>query len=355
MRHSRVMTSVFVSLAVLMGTAAPARAQFYQQQNLISDATVPGTIPDLKLVNAWGLTSSATSPWWISDNQTGFSTIFNAQTGQLAAISPVAVPSAPTGVVFSGGTSFKLNQLQIVFMFASEDGTISGWTGGPAATVVINRSTSGAIFKGLAIGKNGAADMIYATNFHAGVVEAYDSTLPQTPSFTFTDSNVPAGYAPFGIQNINGTLYVTFALQDENAEDDVPGVGHGFVDAFDTAGQLLQRIASGQILNSPWGLALAPDGFGEFGGDLLVGNFGDGRIHAFDITDLKGNGEAKHKGQLHSSDGMPLVIDGLWALEFGNGAAAGPKTTLFFTAGPSDEQHGLFGSITAAVPPGQNP
>src|SRR5262249_18592512 len=153
----------------------------------------------------------------------------------------------------------------------------------------------------------------------------------------FVDPDIPSGFAPFGIQNIDGTLYVTYAKQDDDAEDDVPGVGLGYVDQYDTAGNLLRRVASKGPLNAPWGLALAPADFGAFSNMLLVGNFGDGKIHAYDVNDTKGNGEAKLRGQLHSADGQPIKIDGLWALQFGNGGSAGPKTTLYFTAGPNDE------------------
>ncbi len=181
--------------------------------------------------------------------------------------------------------------------------------------------------------------------------------LPCTCPAHSSDPKLPKGYAPFGIRNINGTIYVTYALQDEDAEDDVPGMGHGFVNAFDTAGTLLRRVASRGTLNSPWGLALAPGDFGKFSGNLLIGNFGDGRIHAYELPGTRsrgesdeeddglGNGEYRHRGMLHSAGGPPLEIDGLWGLSFGNGGTAGPTKELFFTAGPQDESHGLFGSI----------
>jgi uncharacterized protein (TIGR03118 family) len=169
----------------------------------------------------------------------------------------------------------------------------------------------------------------------------------------FIDPSIPEGYAPFGIQNLGNTIYVTSALQDAEAHDDVPGEGHGYVNAFDTGGNFLQRVASQGQLNSPWGLAMAPAGFGKFSGDLLVGNFGNGRIHGFN-PQLDGHGEFTLDGPLHSTAGRPIEIDGLWALAFGNGAAAGPRTTLFFTAGPFGEEHGLFGSLVLAGPPGHD-
>lgn len=167
----------------------------------------------------------------------------------------------------------------------------------------------------------------------------------------FVDADIPPRYAPFGIRNLGDVIYVTYALQDEDQEDDVPGKGHGFVNAFDTEGNLLRRVASRGTLNSPWGLALAPADFGKFSDDLLIGNFGDGRIHAYDTRHLKGKGKLKHRGVLRSADGKPLEIEGLWALAFGNGAAAGPTNTLFFTAGPADEEHGLFGSLVVTSKP----
>jgi len=181
-------------------------------------------------------------------------------------------------------------------------------------------------------------------------VDVFDAAFHPVPG-GFSDGALPPGYAPFGIRNLGGTIYVTYALQDADAHDDVAGVGHGFVDAFDTQGNLLRRVASRGRLNSPWGLAVAPSDFGEFSGNLLVGNFGDGHINAFDLGRFEGTGELVQRGQLHAADGRPLTIDGLWALAFGNGAAAGPTNALFFTAGPLGEQHGLFGKVVTSTVP----
>jgi uncharacterized protein (TIGR03118 family) len=207
------------------------------------------------------------------------------------------------------------------------------------------------VYKGVAIAATANGDRLYATNFRAGTVDVFDGSWTKRPA-AFSDPAIPAGFAPFGIQNIGGIIYVTYAKQDSDKHDDVAGVGNGFVNAFTTDGTLIRRVVSGQTLNSPWGLAMAPADFGKFSGNLLVGNFGDGRIQAFDVSDSRGNGEAKFRGFLHGADGPQLRIDGLWALQFGNGAAAGPKTTLFFTAGPQEESHGLFGSLVATTPPG---
>jgi uncharacterized protein (TIGR03118 family) len=363
-------TLVVASLAApAAGSGLRGPSQFYAQHNILSD--IPGLADhtDSNLVNAWGLVSGPTTPWWIADNGTGKSTLYNVATDAIPAV--FTVPGAggaqgnPTGIVFNGGTGFVVNngvgsQSAARFIFASEDGTISAFKGAPIVTVVPNPQAAahGAIYKGLAIDSATAGQLLYATDFHNGKVDVFDTSFHLvTLSGNFTDPNLPAGFAPFGIQNIGGTLYVTYALQDEDAEDDVAGPGNGFVDAYDLNGNLIQRVASAGELNSPWGLALAPEGFGRFSGDLLVGNFGDGRIHAFDPTTLTSDGEFEAVGLLHSAAGRPIQIDGLWALQFGHGTNAvganGLTTTLFFTAGPSDEDHGLFGSIVLTEPPGR--
>src|SRR6266851_4920919 len=344
--------SAVVSLAVvlILGSVQPAVAQFYTQRNLVSDGAVPADLVDTDVVNAWGLVSGPTTPWWISDNGTGLTTLYNVGTGTIT--TTFTVPGAggqqgtPTGVVFNGGPGFVVNNglgsSPARFIFASEDGTISAFRGAPIV-IVVPKSGSGAVYKGIAIDSATAGTLLYATNFHAGTVDVFDSTFtPLQMPGAFVDPDLPPGYAPFGIQNLDGTIYVTYALQDANKHDDVAGQGHGFVDAFDTLGNLLRRVASKGQLDSPWGLALAPADFGRFSNHLLVGNFGNGRIHAFDPANLTGQGEFQARGPLHSADGPPIAIDGLWALSFGKGAANnanGPTNTLFFTAGPFDESH----------------
>ena len=362
-------TLVVASLAAPASSGLRGPSQFYAQHNILSD--IPGLADhtDSNLVNAWGLVSGPTTPWWIADNGTGKSTLYNVAADAIPAV--FTVPGAggaqgnPTGIVFNGGTGFVVDNgvgspSAARFIFASEDGTISAFKGAPIVTVVPNPQAAahGAIYKGLAIDSATAGQLLYATDFHNGKVDVFDTSFHLvTLSGNFTDPNLPAGFAPFGIQNIGGTLYVTYALQDEDAEDDVAGPGNGFVDAYDLNGNLIQRVASAGELNSPWGLALAPEGFGRFSGDLLVGNFGDGRIHAFDPTTLTLDGEFEAVGLLHSAAGKPIQIEGLWALQFGHGTTAvganGLTTTLFFTAGPSDEDHGLFGSIVLTEPPGR--
>jgi uncharacterized protein (TIGR03118 family) len=348
---------------------APGPSQFYLQHNLISDGFVPADHTDSNLVNAWGLVAGPTTPWWTADNGTGKTTLFNVGTSTI--VTEFTVPGAggeqgnPTGLVFNGGTGFVVNNgvgspSAARFIFSSEDGTISAFKGAPIVTVVPNAEAPehGAIYKGLAIDSATAGQFLYATDFHNGKVDIFDSSFHAvTIPGSFTDPNLPAGFAPFGIQNINGTIYVTYALQDEDQEDDVAGPGNGYVDAYDTFGNLIRRVASAGELNSPWGLALAHENFGRFSGDLLIGNFGDGRIHAFDPTELTEDGEFEPVGLLHSASGKPVEIDGLWALQFGHGtsstSANGLTNTLFFTAGPADEEHGLFGSLVNVPPPGR--
>jgi uncharacterized protein (TIGR03118 family) len=367
MRVNILSAIVVLSVVLGLGGMRPAAAQFYAQHNLVSDDVnvVPADLGDQDLVNAWGLVAgpgTPGTPWWVANNGTATSTLYNGTTGAKVALT-VTVPgamgqqSAPTGLVFNGGTGFDVTDSAGTsparFIFASEDGTISGFKGGTLAILAVDNSASGAVYKGLAIDDPTAGNFLYATNFHAGTIDVFDRAFnPVVIPGGFTDPNLPNGYAPFGIRSLGGVIYVTYALQDAAKHDDVPGQGHGYVDAFDPAGKLLRRVASKGQLNSPWGLALAPDAFGTFSNDLLIGNFGNGRIHAFDPTRFTGTGEFQSRGPLHSADGPPIAIDGLWSLAFGNGGNAGPTTTLFFTAGPFGEQHGLFGSLVLAPPPG---
>jgi uncharacterized protein (TIGR03118 family) len=344
-----------LAFALIAGVASTASAQFYSQHNLVSDGAIPAASTDADLVNAWGLVAGPSTPWWVADNQTGLSTLYNGNTGAKVLIGGtiphVTIPGgSPTGVVFNPTTGrFRLpSGATGRFIFDSEAGVISAWAGGTDAVPIV--TTPNAVYKGLAIATLTDNSFLYATNFHAGKVEVYDmSFTPVTMAGAFSDPTLPTGYAPFGIQNIGGIIYVTYALQDAEAHDDVAGEGHGYVNAFDTAGHLLGRVASQGPLNSPWGLAMAPSDFGKFKGDLLIGNFGDGRIHAYDPAD-----HFELRGPLHSTHGRPIEIDGLWALQFGNGGAAGPTKTLFFTAGPFEEGHGLFGKLEVAGPPGKD-
>jgi len=317
----------------------------YTVTPLVSDQLGAAPVHDTNLVNAWGLAASATSPWWVANNGTSTSTLYNGNTGQpVPLVVSVGVDSGPTGVVFNGGSGFVVtsgsSSAPARFIFDSEDGLIRGWNPGVDPTnAVVAPATADpdAIYKGLAI----AGGMLYASDFHNGVVDVFDGSWNLVNQFT--DPGLPSGYAPFGIQAIGSRIFVSFAKQDADAEDEIAGQGLGFVDAFDTAGNLVARVAQHGQLNAPWGLALAPANFGRFSGDLLVGNFGDGKILAFEP---QSNGHFGFRGQLRASSGHAIAIDGLWALGFGNGANAGPTNTLFFTAGPDEETHGLFGRIT---------
>jgi uncharacterized protein (TIGR03118 family) len=317
-----------------------------RQTNLVSDGAVPAALIDPNLVNAWGLVASPTSPWWIADNGAGRSTLYNVSTGTIPLI--VTVPGAlgqqgtPTGIVFNGGTGFVVTDSAGTsparFLFASEDGIIAGFRGRPVVMAVDN-SASGAVYKGLAIDSPTTGNFLYAANFHAGTVDVFDNHFnPVHIPGAFTDPTLPDGYAPFGIQNLGDTLYVTYAKQDDRKHDDVSGVGNGFVEVFDTNGHLMRRFASRGPLNSPWGLVRPPAGFGTLENTILVGNFGDGHINAFDPA------SGLFVGQLTDGN-TPLTIDGLWGLSFGNGGNAGGVNTLFFTAGPNEEMHGLFGML----------
>ena len=336
--------SAVVVLAVLPAGATAASPNVYSVTNLVSDQSGQAPNPDSNLVNAWGLTSTAGSPWWVSDNQTSVSTVYRAN--GTTARAPVTVSSMPTGAVSNSSANFDITGTTVpaTFIFSTENGQILAWASSVSGnTANLEVTTPDAVYKGLAI----AGDRLYATDFHHGRVDVFDGSFqPVNTPGAFVDPGIPAGYAPFGIQNVNGTIVVTYAKQDSDQHDDVAGQGHGFVDMFSTTGTFLRRVATHGQLNSPWGIAKAPANFGAFSNDLLIGNFGDGQVSAFE-PQLDGSFELV--GQLRTSDHKVLTIDGLWALQFGKGALAnnGPTTTLFFTAGPDEESHGLFGTITA--------
>jgi uncharacterized protein (TIGR03118 family) len=345
-----VFRRALLALALVLGASllaasplAAAERNSYTVTPLVSDQ--PGVAPhtDPNLVNAWGLTAGPTTPWWVSDNGTDKSTLYNGDGTARPLV--VSVAGGPTGTTFNPTSAFLLpTGGKALFLFDSEDGVIRGWNGaqGTTAIVVKDRSGVGAIYKGLTIATTPAGPRLYAADFHNARIDVLDGSFNLVPG-GFVDSSLPAGYAPFNVQAIGDRIFVAYAKQDADAEDEVAGQGLGFVDAYDLAGNLLGRVAQHGLLDAPWGLALAPASFGRFGGDLLVGNFGNGKINAFEELP---NGHFELRGELSGGDGKPLVIDGLWALRFGNDAAAGPSTTLFFTAGPDEESHGLFGSIT---------
>jgi uncharacterized protein (TIGR03118 family) len=339
-----VLALVLCSALVAASPLAAAEHNSYTVTPLVSDQPGIAAHTDPNLVNAWGLTASGTSPWWVADNGTDLSTLYRGDGTPQALV--VHVDGGPTGTAFNPTTGFVLpTGGKALFLFDSEDGIVRAWNPaqGTTAIVVKDRSREGAIYKGLAIADTASGPRLYAADFHNARVDVFDGTFGLVPG-GFTDPALPAGYAPFNVQTIGDRVFVAYATQDADAEDEVAGQGAGFVDAYDLAGNLLARVAQHGQLNAPWGLALAPEGFGRFGGDLLVGNFGDGQINAYEELP---NGHFAHRGELRGSDNKPLTIDGLWALRFGNGGNAGPTGTLFFTAGPDEETHGLFGSITA--------
>jgi len=345
------------SVALLSPTAVwAADGNAFNVDYLVSDIPGLADFTDPNLVNPWGLTASGTSPFWVANNGTGTSTLYNGA-GQPRPQTPLVVtiptsatgtpPSAPTGTVFNGGSAFEVAPGQPArFLFATEDGTISGWNPNVNGTQAIREVDNGAVYKGLTIGNNGSGDLLYAADFGGGKVDVFNGTFsPTSLAGAFTDPNLPRGYSPFNIQNLEGKLYVTYAQKEANGDDDVPGPGNGFVSVFDLNGNLISRLVSQGQLNSPWGLVIAPEEFGPFEGDLLVGNFGDGTIHAYNPT------TGEFIDTLKDANGNPIVIDGLWALLAGNGAQGGDADDLYFTAGIFGETHGLFGEIGAADVP----
>jgi uncharacterized protein (TIGR03118 family) len=332
----------------------------YVRHDLVSDVEGAADHTDANLVNAWGIAHLPTSPWWVANNETATSTLYDGNgvaQPLVVTVTGAGGPAAPTGMVANPGTAFVVSSGGASgaarFIFASEDGTLSGWNPTvpppvPPATrstvTVVMATTPGANYKGLAIASTASGERLYATDFHGAKVDVFDGSFaPVVAAGAFVDPGLPAGFAPFGIQALSGAIYVTYAKQDAEASDEVAGAHLGYVSAFSTEGAFLGRIASGGKLNAPWGLVLAPEsGFGRASGKLLVGNFGDGRIVAYR---LDGEDQSEHGGAYLTGSGGPIAIDGLWGIGFGNDAAAGPANTLFFAAGPEDEEHGLFGRI----------
>jgi uncharacterized protein (TIGR03118 family) len=341
----------------------------FTQTNLVSDIPGMAQRTDPNLVNPWGMTLGTNSGLWVADNHADKATTYDGTGQPLPPGSPLVVTipgpngsgtSPPTGVATNATAGFIISSGtqsgRSTELFATEDGTIAGWNADVDAThaiIAADNSASGAVYKGLAIGFNADGAFLFATNFHAGTVDVFDSNFRSvhTPG-AFQDPGIPAGFAPFGISAINSNLYVTYAKQDADKMDDVHGPGNGFVDIFDTRGHLLKRFTSQGELDSPWGMAWAPfEGFGEFNNALFVANFGDGTINAFNFD----NGD--FLGKVNGSSGTPITIPGIWALQFGLGLT-GASSTLFFTAGIDDEQHGLFGTLKvnpSSLPPPEGP
>ena len=328
----------------------------YIQHNLVSDQAGVADFTDPNLVNAWDIATSATSPFWLSANGTGLAPVYSTASATVTLAVSTTHPSVPpgkssmettgpvSGQVANATTVFLLpNGTKASFMFCTEDGTISGWNGGTAAVLMVDNSSKGSVYKGMVIGGTTTAPQLYVANFHTGTVEVYDGNFApvKLAAGAFTDSQIPAGFAPFNIANLGGNLYVAYAKQDAMGYDDVPGPGNGYVDIFDMSGTLKTHLIAGGVLNSPWGMAIAPANFGAFSGMLLVGNFGNGRINVFDPA------TGASQGFLQDPKGNAIVIPGLWGLRVGNGASGGDANAVYFAAGSGGTQHGLFGSLQA--------
>jgi uncharacterized protein (TIGR03118 family) len=394
---------VAILVGSLLTTTVVGLADGFLETDLVSDLPNRAKNLDPNLVNPWGLATSPASPFWVANNGVGDSTLYdrngapqppgNNPPHQPLIVSiptpgdPLGTSGTPTGVVFNidlTGKGFQItdgtNSAPAIFIFATEDGTIVGWnpainpTGfdstkkGTYGIIAVNNSgdnftnpinPSGAVYKGIGIAQvdttvSPEGFVIYVTNFRSGKVEVYDSHFkpvpvtsvpPGLPAGAFTDPSLPNSYAPFNIVEIGRKLVVTYAVQDAKRHDDVAGQSHGFVNIFNLDGSGLQRFAQHGQLNSPWGVALAPAAFGEFAGDLLIGNFGNGHINAFD----PGSGE--FLGKVRDPHGQTIVIDGLWSLRVGNGSVGGDIDKVYFTAGLNGETHGLFGSLCSVQSP----
>lgn len=346
----------------LLALGAPAGAtafSAYQQVNLVSDVPGMAKVTDPNLVNAWGASYLGTSPLWVSDNGKDVTTLYSGGVnGSPQAIVPlvVSIPGGvPTGQVSNPTTSFVVHDAAghsapARFLFVGETGHLSGWNpavgataGTPSSTNAVDAVvTPGAVDKGMAMGQTSGGPQLYVADFSAGVVDVYNGDFQRViTKGNFMDSRLPSGYAPFNVMVTGDKVYVAYAKQDSERHDEVAGAGRGRVDVFTLDGILLRRLPGHGVLNAPWGLTIAPAGFGTFSGDLLVGNFGDGRIHAFNPTTLS------FDGTLRAPGGKAVAIDGLWALLPGNGTE-GSTHDVLFTAGPQDEAHGLLGLLHAA-------
>ncbi len=351
-------------------TMATGTATFTDTALVVDKAEVVATTAtiDANLQNPWGIAPATGLPFWIADNNSNLATLYSgtgaidtqavtgsADVGVAIPASAAGVQANPSGQVYNGKGGFLIptssGQESALFIFDGEGGTIAAWAKDSGATAVtayddgVANGADHAVYKGLALGTIGGAAYLYATDLHNNKVDVFDTNFskPAAMQGKFIDPNIPAGFVPFGIAALNSQLYVTFAKQDTEKHDEIPGAGFGYVDIFDFSGNLVSRFASGGALNAPWGMAIAPAGFGSLEGDVLIGNFGDGTINIFTPN---GTALAKSEGHLMASNGNALAFPGLWSLVFGNGDSDKPLTTLFYTAGFADQTDGVFGSIT---------
>ena len=381
----RLLTTTAFSLGAFVATLAgptlvAQTTQHYKLTPLTSNLASLAPIRDPNLVNPWGLSRSSGGPWWISDNGTGVSTLYDGAGKVIPLV--VSIPASgakesagklgtPTGTIFNGDpNAFPIAPGKpAIVLFATEDGAISGWNPGvsPSAVIVVNHKDQ-SVYKGLTSATaeiDGVTrTLLYAADFRQGRVAVFDSAFkpvhlgeeaseeeryPEGRHHRpFEDERIPEGYAPFNVQNIGGNIYVAFAKQDSARHDEVEGAGNGYVAVFSPTGRFLLQLEHGAWFNAPWGIALGASDFGSYSHDVLIGQFGTGQILAFDPL------TGKFKGRLDGANNQPLVIDGLWAIAFGNDAGAGPATTLYFAAGTNHEVNGLFGSITAIENPEGN-
>ncbi len=351
--------AALAGLALSFVAAPTALAQHFTRTDLTVNvpsvsATAPNT--DANLKNAWGLSRGTPTPWWISDNGAGVTTLYNGA-GVPQPATPLIVtipglngnPGTPTGTVFNYTSGFEVAPgAKAIFMFVTEDGTIAGWNPGikPTEAVVAfplaGKAPDGNdIFRGCTLVTTDQGTFLYVANFGDGRVDVFDSSFHRVrmPEGAFRHSHVPHGYAPFNVQNVGGNVVVAYAKKQRGSTDEAHGAGLGFVAVFDPRGRLLLELQHGSFLNAPWGIAQAPSDFGVFSHRLLIGNFGDGTINVFNAV------SGKFEGKVLDASGAPLTIDGLWALSFGSNGASGSAVELYFTAGPNDEQNGLFGKI----------
>jgi uncharacterized protein (TIGR03118 family) len=385
---SKFVASAAIFAAAVLLLAGVASAQHYTQTNLVSNVPVtpPAAIPDVNLINAWGLVHGPGTPWWISNNNGGTSTLYNTSglnpanpanqtpppvlvpvsivplnapggapgNGVVVKAAPGQQPpvGTPTGVLFNGNPNAFLlapNE-QAIFIWVTEDGTVQGWNPGINLTTAIIKvdhskvpnAADGSVYKGATIIQDDDGnELLLAANFRHGRIDAFNTSFIQVhlKEHAFDDDDIPSGFAPFNVQGIGRNVYVTYAKQSADKHDDVGGEGNGFVAVFSRDGKLLQTLQHGPWFNSPWGIALAPGDFGELTHSILIGNFKGHNIAAFNAV------TGKFIGNVQNADGSEMLIDGLWSLQFGNGGASGPGNTLFFTAGPNGETDGLFGTI----------
>jgi len=348
----QALPGALLAVTLALGTSAaagPGAPNSYAQTNLVSNVSGVG---DPDLINPWGIAFNPNAFVWVADNGTGVSTLYDGLGTKQGLV--VTIPSAngtdhgtPTGITFNSSSDFKVGATGAAFLWATEDGLIAGWNGGTVATRVYPPAgvTPTAVYKGIAIAGNGTSHFLYAADFHNKKIDVLDPTFTLvTPPGAFVDPGIPPAFGPFNIMNFQGDLYVAYAQKETDGDDEVAGPGLGFVDVFDADGVLLRRVATHGKLNAPWGMALAPTNFGKFSNALLVGNFGDGTISAYDLK----NGTPL--GQLRTPDNKILQIDGLWGIAFGNGVKDQPTDVLFFAAGPNEESDGLYGFLAPAPP-----